>query len=81
MTDFARKQISACLAAKVQRSVSERDAIKDLVEDAIKNCKSAAKYGVGRAANFEGLVNSLRTLKSKRENIENILEERDYVSG
>ena len=36
-------------------TVAERDMYKDLVEDAIKNCKSAALYGVGYAANFEGL--------------------------
>lgn len=35
--------------------ISDRDALKDLVEDAVKNCSSAAKYGVGYAANFEGL--------------------------
>lgn len=36
-------------------SVSDRDALRDLVEDAVKNCASASEYGVGRAANFEGL--------------------------
>ena len=36
-------------------TISERDAIKDLAEDAIKNCKSAAKNGVGYAANYEAL--------------------------
>lgn len=36
-------------------TVADRDAYKDLVEDAIKNCKSASKYGVGFAANWEGL--------------------------
>ena len=36
-------------------TVAERDMYKDLVEDAIKNCKSASLYGVGYAANFEGL--------------------------
>ena len=36
-------------------SVSDRDSLRDLVEDAVKNCASAAEYGVGRAANFEGL--------------------------
>lgn len=35
-------------------TISDRDAKKDLVEDAIKNCRSASKYGVGYAANFEG---------------------------
>lgn len=36
-------------------TVADRNALKDLVEDAIKNCKSASTYGWGRAANFEGL--------------------------
>lgn len=75
-----KKRLSALKANMVEYlvggiTVSERDAIKDLVEDAIKNCKSAAKYGVGRAANFEGLIHSLRTLKSKRVNSENRIEE------
>lgn len=75
-----KKRLSALKANMVEYlvggiTVSERDATKDLVEDAIKNCKSAAKYGVGRAANFEGLIHSLRTLKSKRVNVENLIEE------
>ena len=44
-------------------TVAERDMYKDLVEDAVKNCKSAALYGVGYAANFEGLINSYRTFE------------------
>lgn len=36
-------------------SISDRDALKDLVEDAVKNCSSASESGVGYAANFEGL--------------------------
>lgn len=36
-------------------SMTDRDALKDLVEDAVKNCSSAAEFGVGFAANFEGL--------------------------
>lgn len=36
-------------------SISDRDSLRDLVEDAVKNCRSAAENGVGRAANFEGL--------------------------
>jgi len=36
-------------------TIADRDAKKDLVEDAIKNCRSASKYGVGYAANFEAL--------------------------
>lgn len=36
-------------------SISDRDSLRDLVEDAAKNCASASEYGVGNAANFEGL--------------------------
>lgn len=34
-------------------TVSDRDHTKDLVEDAIKNCMSAAESGWGRGANYE----------------------------
>ena len=35
--------------------ISDRDALRDSVEDAVLNCRSAAKEGVGYGANFEGL--------------------------
>lgn len=35
-------------------SYTDRDALKDAVEDAVLNCRSAAEQGVGRAANYEG---------------------------
>ena len=55
-------------------TVAERDMYKDLVEDAIKNCKSAALYGVGYAANFEGLRAALEIDKLHLSEIEiNIL--------
>lgn len=41
-------------------AVSDRDATKDLVEDAVKNCRSAAKEGFGWAANFEAYFASMR---------------------
>lgn len=37
-------------------SPAERDSAKDLIEDAILNCRSAAKYGYGYGANYEGLM-------------------------
>lgn len=43
-------------------TIADRDATKDLAEDAVKNCKSAAKYGVGYAANFEGLRGALKNI-------------------
>lgn len=75
-----KKRLSALKANMVEYlvggiTISERDAVKDLVEDAIKNCKSASKYGVGRAANFEGLINSLTVLHTKKFEVENQIEE------
>ena len=62
-----KKRLSALKANMVEYlvggiTISDRDATKDLVEDAIKNCKSAALYGVGHAANFEGLDASYKYL-------------------
>ena len=37
-------------------SSTDRDYHKDLVIDAVKNCRSAAKYGCGYGANIEGLL-------------------------
>lgn len=39
-------------------SMSDRDSVRDLVEDAVLNCRSASKNGVGYGANFEGLLAS-----------------------
>ena len=48
-------------------SYADRDAKKDLVEDAVLNCRSAATDGVGFGANFEALkaINSIITEKYK----------------
>lgn len=39
-------------------SVTDRESKKDLADDAVRNCRSAAATGVGRACNFEGLLAS-----------------------
>jgi hypothetical protein len=36
-------------------TVTDRDSVRDLVEDAVKNIRSAATSGVGYGTNFEGL--------------------------
>lgn len=62
-------------------TISDRDALKDLVEDAVKNCASAVESGVGRAANFEGLLASYKMLNTYdsddnvRNSIKNIIFE------
>jgi hypothetical protein len=62
-----RKRLSALKGNMVEylvggATVADRDAAKDLIEDAIKNCKSASMYNVGYAANFEGLRASYKVL-------------------
>lgn len=59
-------------------TIAERDSKKDLVTDAVKNCKSASLYGVGYAANFEGLRASLKCYNNLlqgglKEDIANII--------
>ena len=63
-----KKRLSALRANMVDYlvggvTIAERDMKKDLVEDAIKNCKSASLYGVGYAANFEGLKNAFKVAR------------------
>lgn len=43
-------------------STIDRDSVRDLVEDAVLNCRSACKNGVGYGSNFEGFraVNELK---------------------
>lgn len=43
-------------------SSSDRDSLRDLVEDAVLNCRSAAANGVGYGANFEGYRASMTAL-------------------
>ena len=56
-------------------TIADRDATKDLVEDAVKNCKSAALYGVGNAANFDALRYSLQNIQN---NILSDMSNKDY---
>lgn len=50
-------------------SVTDRESDKDLADDAIRNCRSAAISGVGRAANFEGLLASMAVEGSCSEKV------------
>lgn len=44
-------------------TIAERDMNKDLVEDAIKNCRSASLYGIGYAANYMGLKSAFEIVQ------------------
>ena len=46
-------------------SPTDRDALRDLVEDAVKNCRSAAANGVGYGANFMGFDASASELADR----------------
>lgn len=50
-------------------SYTDRDALKDAVEDAVLNCRSAAEQGVGRAANYEGYW-AIKKLLSEDNNLD-----------
>lgn len=55
-------------------TVADRDSLRHLVEDSVKNCRSAAANGIGWGSNFSGfaVINSL--LKGRDEpTIENIV--------
>lgn len=43
-------------------SVTDRDSLRDLVEDAVLNCRSAVRNGVGYGCNFEGARATLKVL-------------------
>ena len=45
-------------------SIIDRDNIRALVEDAVLNCRSAAKNGYGYASNVEGLLASVRVIEN-----------------
>lgn len=54
-----KRQLNALKANMVEYfvggvSISDRDSLRDLVEDAVLNCRSASANGVGYGANFEG---------------------------
>lgn len=61
-------------------SYTDRDAKKDLVEDAVLNCRSAAEHGVGYGANFEALKACFQ-LKTELLGKEAILSDKPYKYG
>lgn len=50
-------------------TIADRDSVKDLVVDATKNCMSACANGIGRAANFEGLMASHKIMELMTDDI------------
>lgn len=60
-------------------SIADRDSERDLVEDAVKNCRSAAENGVGYGANFEGL-NATGKLTYEDNHIKELIRQIIYDS-
>lgn len=50
-------------------TIADRDAERDLLEDAVLNCRSAAINGVGYAANFEGYRAALEVVEDGQTGI------------
>ena len=66
-----KKRLSALNANSVDFlvggvTIADRDMKKDLVVDAVKNCKSASEHGVGYAANFMGMKAAIGLIESNK---------------
>lgn len=62
-------------------TVADRDAERDLLEDAVLNCRSASLNGAGNAANYEGLISSKTIFeKYNDDSIEKAIAEIIYSS-
>lgn len=74
-TGSLKRQLNAIKANMVEIfvggiSISDRDSLRDLVEDAVLNCRSAAKNGVGYGANTMGmLVTAKKIAKTDQEQL------------
>ena len=77
-----KRQLNAVKANMVEFfvggiSISDRDAVRDLVEDAVLNCRSAATNGVGYGANILGLIALFN--KKIEENEDMLVDSVEYV--
>ncbi|MCM1219684.1 MAG: hypothetical protein NC548_34825 [Lachnospiraceae bacterium] len=61
-------------------TIADRDADKDLIEDAVKNCMSACEHGIGRAANFEGLMASYHVMSHTKNDTQKEIAKIIFVS-
>jgi hypothetical protein len=62
-------------------ALADRNSTKDLVEDAVLNCRSAAENGVGYGANFEAF-RAINEIAKRDQEIKYTEEERaDIISG
>ena len=67
-----KRQLNAVKANMIELfiggiSISDRDSLRDLVEDAVLNCRSAAKNGVGYGANTIGFTILSETITKKHD--------------
>lgn len=49
-------------------TIADREVVRDLVDDAVRNCASAVSNGIGRAANYEGWKASYYVMDNKIKN-------------
>lgn len=79
ITGNLKRRINALKANMVEYLVgginmADRDSLRDLVEDAVLNCRSAALNGVGYGANYEGFRASRNILEEAQESGDSDLE-------
>ena len=85
VTGSLKRQLNAVKANMVELyvggiSISDRDSLRDLVEDAVLNCRSAAANGVGYGANTIGFNILEKSLYTKENYIMNNILYEAYKS-
>lgn len=60
--------------------IADRDSLRDSIEDAVLNCRSAAKEGVCSGANFEGLITIGTMLGDSEKAIRETKEEAELLN-
>ena len=76
MTGALKRRLNSLKANMVDLLIggvtaTDRDSVRDLVEDAVLNCRSSAKNGYGYGANFEGLraANELKDCIENKDDV------------
>ena len=88
VTGKLKRRINALKANMVEFliggvSVSDRDSVRDLVEDAVKSLRSACEYGVGNGSNYEGYIAAYKLLGKQfdEERVHSIFNELPLNEG
>lgn len=74
-TRMLKRRVSTLMSSLVELyiggiSITDRESVKDLADDAIRNCRSAAMSGIGYGTNFEGFLAAHSILEDKSSELD-----------